>query len=435
MKRTIRLFTCLCLVLALVLSACEGEPKPWSEGPSDDYGFNYSQRVGNETTTAPSVTHYETTTQAQNLQQQETTTQQITPIVVAQEGPRFYYSQLPEEEQQVYQALVEGSAAYVADIPVPGCSQEQANRIVFAMTSDYPAYYWTGGAYVMHSMGGQVSSIEFTVPADAKDRVERSKARAEEIVAEAKAAVGEDPYELVKYYFETIVTSTNYIKSEHDQWMNNVLLEGNAVCAGYAKTFLYLCQLSGIECGYVTGHSKGESHAWNVVKLDDVWYWVDVTWGDPVSNNEKPGNNFINYNYLTFSDDFCFLNHTLALSDEDAAAGIYDPSKDFTYPTCADDGKEYYKAAGAYFASYSVDAVKEYLAKNVQEGKLTEIPLRFATATDYAQFNADFLSNGPVNNLRDALTMGDPSFETSGYQYSTLYFEDIYFLTISFEKT
>ncbi|MDR0509130.1 MAG: hypothetical protein LBG63_04850, partial [Candidatus Methanoplasma sp.] len=61
-----------------------------------------------------------------------------------------------------------------------------------------------------------------------------------------------------------------------------------AVCDGYSKAFLLLCEKEKIECVVVLGTavaSNMENHAWNYVKMDDgEWYAVDVTWNDDSSN-------------------------------------------------------------------------------------------------------------------------------------------------------
>ena len=58
------------------------------------------------------------------------------------------------------------------------------------------------------------------------------------------------------------------------------LVEGTAVCLGYATTFQLLCDLAGVECITVVGaaHYSRNDHAWNMVRLDGDWYCVDVTW-------------------------------------------------------------------------------------------------------------------------------------------------------------
>ncbi|MBR5578733.1 MAG: chitobiase/beta-hexosaminidase C-terminal domain-containing protein [Lachnospiraceae bacterium] len=58
-----------------------------------------------------------------------------------------------------------------------------------------------------------------------------------------------------------------------------VLVNGVAVCNGYALAYKYLCELQGIECLMVTSDSM--NHAWNLIKLGDHYYHVDATWDDP----------------------------------------------------------------------------------------------------------------------------------------------------------
>lgn len=57
------------------------------------------------------------------------------------------------------------------------------------------------------------------------------------------------------------------------------LVNGKTVCAGYSRAFQYLMMRLGIPCYYCTGYA-GESHAWNIVKLGDDYYNVDLTWDD-----------------------------------------------------------------------------------------------------------------------------------------------------------
>ncbi|MCL2148137.1 MAG: hypothetical protein FWH47_02235 [Methanomassiliicoccaceae archaeon] len=56
-----------------------------------------------------------------------------------------------------------------------------------------------------------------------------------------------------------------------------------AVCLGYSKAFLLLCEREGIQCAIVEGTALANmaDHAWNYVLMDDGgWYAVDVTWND-----------------------------------------------------------------------------------------------------------------------------------------------------------
>lgn len=63
------------------------------------------------------------------------------------------------------------------------------------------------------------------------------------------------------------------------------LLDGRAVCDGYAKSVKILCDKIGIPCVIVAGtavqSSSEEPHAWNYVQMEDgLWYAIDLTWND-----------------------------------------------------------------------------------------------------------------------------------------------------------
>ncbi len=58
------------------------------------------------------------------------------------------------------------------------------------------------------------------------------------------------------------------------------LVDGKAVCLGFATAFQLFMDMAGVECITVTGAAFGnrENHAWNMVRLDGEWYCVDPTW-------------------------------------------------------------------------------------------------------------------------------------------------------------
>ena len=61
-----------------------------------------------------------------------------------------------------------------------------------------------------------------------------------------------------------------------DYW--TVLQNKIGVCQGYALTFNKFCEMMGIDCDYVFGYGRGETHAWDIVKIDGKCYLVDCTW-------------------------------------------------------------------------------------------------------------------------------------------------------------
>ncbi len=57
----------------------------------------------------------------------------------------------------------------------------------------------------------------------------------------------------------------------------SALINGKAVSEGYAMAYKALCDELEIDCTVVIGEYAGALHAWNIVKLEDDYYHVDVS--------------------------------------------------------------------------------------------------------------------------------------------------------------
>ena len=89
------------------------------------------------------------------------------------------------------------------------------------------------------------------------------------------------------------------------------ILYGKSVCGGYAEAFQFFMDIVGIKCETITGtatNSSGHtgSHAWNRVKIDNQWLYLDVTWDDPIP--DKPGV-VRRYTYFLISEAQMNRNH------------------------------------------------------------------------------------------------------------------------------
>lgn len=76
------------------------------------------------------------------------------------------------------------------------------------------------------------------------------------------------------------------------------LRDGRGICQAYALTFTALCRGAGLEAHLVT--SDAMNHAWNHVRIDGVWYHVDVTRDDPIPAAE--GSDQVTHTRLLRSD-------------------------------------------------------------------------------------------------------------------------------------
>ena len=94
------------------------------------------------------------------------------------------------------------------------------------------------------------------------------------------------------------------IESEHDVY--GVFVDHVAVCEGYAKAFELLSYCCGIESRLINGYGDDNSHVWNLTKINDIWYQVDVTWDDPTKTEEDyDEHDFgITHAYFNITDEY-----------------------------------------------------------------------------------------------------------------------------------
>jgi hypothetical protein len=114
-----------------------------------------------------------------------------------------------------------------------------------------------------------------------------------------------DPDEYSEYYSEVLKYRCFYLEG--------VFLDNLAVCDGFAKAFVLLARIEGIEAIKISGTiiSSGENHAWNKVNIEGNWYTVDSTWGNYIVHSTSPESysEYMNHAYLLVSDAEMFASH------------------------------------------------------------------------------------------------------------------------------
>lgn len=104
------------------------------------------------------------------------------------------------------------------------------------------------------------------------------------------------------YILDNVTYDNNYIVG----YAYGAIIEKRAVCQGYASAFQKILSKLGIEGRTVGGTSKGVSHKWNRVKLDDGWYFVDTTWDD----NDNINYPLKNYAYFLINSEILNRDHS-----------------------------------------------------------------------------------------------------------------------------
>ena len=166
--------------------------------------------------------------------------------------------------------------------PVEQITSAQLKNVFSAVYNDHPELFWLETAYSCKYLSdGRCVEIELEFNRTVQS-IDDARAgfgeNARQIVSEAQNLSSD--YEKERFVHDKLIERVSYNSgAEMNQSAYSALVNGQTVCAGYARAFQYLLQQLGIPCYYCTGYA-GEAHAWNIVALDDGYYNVDATWDD-----------------------------------------------------------------------------------------------------------------------------------------------------------
>ncbi|MEG0423270.1 MAG: transglutaminase domain-containing protein [Erysipelotrichaceae bacterium] len=225
---------------------------------------------------------------------------------------------------------------------------------------DHPNIYWAGDFTYRDEKYNKkiIRSITFHYTKTKKQRkqLDQQLKQVSNKIINGIASDASD-YDKVKYLYDYIIDHTVYDKQSKDnQTILSVFMKGKSVCAGYAKSIQYLCNQMNIDCHYMPGASKvsgfasenNGAHAWNMVKMDGNYYYLDATFGDDEEND---------FRYAYF-----------AISSKEMLE-LYQPNYEYEESMAIDDN--YFVKQDAYFDSYNEVKMTRLLAEAKLKGEHT----------------------------------------------------------------
>lgn len=240
--------------------------------------------------------------------------EKIEAITESQQQQFDGYSFLEENEKQAYAKVVRMLTDFDTEVKVTGVTTDEIERVLSAVDYDHPEIFWPGEfSYYFDEDNQTVSKVMVEYP---YDETEKDRRQAEIDAAYQAYSVGikngMSEYEKVKYAYEYVIKNTVYQEDlKDDQNIYSVFGKKGSVCAGYSKAIQYLLKRTGIECSYVAGEAIGQgAHAWNIVRVDGEYYYLDATWGEfNVADNAEPEKSI-------FYDYFCVTTKELLKSHQ-----------------------------------------------------------------------------------------------------------------------
>lgn len=176
-----------------------------------------------------------------------------------------------------------------------------------------------------------------------------------------------------KQYADNMETKANFTPNYTYHSAYGILCKKTGVCSGYAYAYRLLLDEYNIDSVFI--ESEPMNHGWNMIKLGNSWYHVDVTWDDPDANPSWTKKN---------SGDLVYYDYFLLTNSEISASEHYNwepfkKSSSKTYsqmPRGSSDTQKFYKGkwyaketlpdgSGYQYVCYTMNGQKSLIASSV----------------------------------------------------------------------
>lgn len=320
--------------------------------------------------------------------------------------PRFLYQRLNDDEKAVYDQICDAIHNYAEETGplVREISSSACIDLLYAVIYDNPDIFWCAHmpGVVSKDNNGIAKNVIFKyvmTPSEVKRRKKQIEKAVKPFIKGIKKSMSD--YEVALLAHENIVELIDYdsigldiqerdpdseSKPDNLRSIYGVFVEEKAVCAGYARAFQYLMSRLGIECAYVRGECHGGGwHAWNLIKLEGEYYYVDVTHDDSSNTDvRKNSDSEVSHDY------FCITTAELLRSRNIEKAEIY--------PDCTATKCNYFVRSRLFFKEYDASNINKIVASAIKVGK-KELALKAENASVMAVIKKRLVTDGGVFDI------------------------------------
>lgn len=317
---------------------------------------------------------------------------------------RGLYNKLLQSSYKV--AAVPNSQGYypVERVNVSGyrISEAQLRVIITAFLNDNPQVFWLANSY-SYSYGNNGTQVQLYSAAPQNQintMIQKMNDKINSIIKAMPLGMSEFDREL--YLYEIIAKNCVYdyeAVTNHNKWQSfsayGALVDGKAVCEGYARAMQLLSSYSGLHCMLLTGNSNGTAHMWNVIKINGNWYHLDITWGD----NEP-----IVYNHFNLNDTAILQNRTVyptasSLTEAQISGTSNENPAEYNLavPACTSTEQNYYKVKGIRIndLSGSNDSAVVNSLSSIVKAKKPTVSFYIGETADYDSIAAGMTTKYP----------------------------------------
>jgi hypothetical protein len=307
----------------------------------------------------------------------------------------YYFKLLEEDEQRAYREMLAGIRAREDKFYLTIAADEKVDKVYHALLKDHPEIFWAHNRMQVYKTTYSDSeycsfSPGYTYTEEETEEIQQAM---EDAFAEVRSLIpeGADTYEQVKTVYTYVIDNVDYVSSEHDQSIAGSFWKKEAVCAGYAGAMQYLLERLGIFCIYVEGDAKGsdEGHAWNIVRIDGEYYYVDAT------NGDQPA--FLEGDAVLMAEHKTTIYDYLCPFPEEYEA-TYTASDEFPVPECTATAKNFYVLNDGCFDTYDFQTLYEYCQMRLDNGAAV-VRFKFSNGDAFTQAYEEWISGESVQEV------------------------------------
>ncbi len=398
------LILCLCVSLLSGCSAETGVGKVWQSirdaFPDDpihylfwgdsEYNTGVSGNAGSDLSTEDSNSSEDSGKGDEEAEYTEPESEESSLEELEDDERAYCFSKLTTNQKKIYLEIYNCLLKMDEGAEVSTLDTAIIDKIFNLVMMDHPELFYVDGYRTTETTQDGVP-IKIEVAGKYNVSKEVRKVKEEEIEQAAKAALKDCPtdgseYEQVKYVFQWIIDRTDYsLEAPDNQNISSVFLNGRSVCQGYTMATKYLLDRLGIFCTVVYGTSNGESHSWNLVRMDGTNCYVDTTWGDASYRTEDSTlEHQINYNYFGCNEDILLRTHAV--------------NNPVMLPECTALDEYYYVKEGLYFKSADIDRLSAVFDFRKKQGD-DSFTIRCSESDVYASFSEELFDNRKIFDI------------------------------------
>ncbi len=326
----------------------------------------------------------------------------------------YFYEQLTAEQQRLYGIINTAVRDMTVGMIELGATTNKDISLAYkAVRNDHPEYFWMPYAYMKRESTidsvttwsiamedkGSGSSVSYLCSKDERTVMEASlNKKVSEICALVPSGISDYEAELIfhDWICDNVIYSENEAQGNQIYTAYGALVNGIALCEGYSRAMQLLCSYKSIPCTLVCGTNAKDNqpHMWNLIKINNSWYHLDVTWDDVHVEGYEKGSITL-HTYFNLNDTSINKTHALdrdiAYVSNDEFNLNADPNYNISLPKCTATQKNYIQGENITLPDITDDPATTLAAQKVIVSCLNRA---ISNERSYCEFYLGYDPNG-----------------------------------------